>query len=289
MKRGEENIRHAYPTLERSLPIFIETIGYSAWERMFNRPEGYPYYHWLYTLEGEGAFRFLGESILLTPGKGVLLTPFTPHSYYPVSGRWSTVYITFGGAAAAAVMHSLEMNSSAAYTETKRHSFAHLLGDMLRKAERHSGFDELESSTELYRFLIHLRKFGMKNDQPSLSQFYDKLRPVVQWMESNRAANIGLPDIARQAGMSVSYLNELFQDAFGMSTYSFLIQLRLREAKQIMITSPGKALKEVASLTGFNDVSHFIATFRRKEGITPAKYRELHLSSAHAQAAEQGS
>ncbi|MNC81951.1 DNA-binding transcriptional regulator GadX [compost metagenome] len=46
-----------------------------------------------------------------------------------------------------------------------------------------------------------------------------------------------------------------------------------------MVTHPEMALKEVSLLAGFNDVSHFVATFRKKEGITPAKYRELHLSS----------
>ncbi|MOA11193.1 Transcriptional activator NphR [compost metagenome] len=98
-------------------------------------------------------------------------------------------------------------------------------------------------------------------------------------MEQNCSANVGLPEIVEQAHMSVSYLNELFRDAFGMSPYSFLIQLRIRESKKIMVTHPEMALKEVSLLAGFNDVSHFVATFRKKEGITPAKYRELHLSS----------
>src|SRR5690606_41735777 len=77
---GNENIRYVFSTIERSLPLYLESIGYSAWERIFQRPEGYPYYHWLHTLEGEGHFELLGEAVKLTKGKGVLLTPFTPHS-----------------------------------------------------------------------------------------------------------------------------------------------------------------------------------------------------------------
>lgn len=279
MKNHSENIRSVFNSLERSLPLYIETIGYSAWERIFNRPDGYPYYHWLHTLEGEGSFEFAGSSLSLTAGKGVLLTPFTPHSYYPVSDRWSTVYITFGGAAVAAILDSLEMNQSAMYTETEQVSFASLIEDIIYKADKHTEFTGLEWSTELYQFLMQLKKFGMRNDQPSLSQFYDKLRPVVRWMEQNCSANVGLPEIVEQANMSVSSLNELFRDAFGLSPYSFLIQLRIREAKKIMVTNPGMALKEVSILAGYNDVSHFVATFRKKEGITPAKYRELHLST----------
>lgn len=171
------------------------------------------------------------------------------------------------------------MNVSAVYTEADQVSFADVIGEIYDKADRDGEFSGLESSTELYHFLMLLRKYGMRNDQPSLSQYYDKLRPVVHWMESNCSANVGLPEIVEQAQISVSYLNELFRDAFGMSPYSFLIQLRIRQAKKIMVTNPDMALKEVSLLAGFNDVSHFVATFRKKEGITPAKYRELHLSA----------
>ncbi|PWW05086.1 AraC-like DNA-binding protein [Paenibacillus cellulosilyticus] len=280
LKWDDENIRCVFNSVERTLPLYIETIGYSAWERIFVRPDGYPCYHWLHTLEGEGSFEMAQERFSLTAGKGVLLTPFTPHSYYPVSDRWSTVYITFGGTAAGAILDALDMNTSAKYTEVSEQlSFSNVIGEMLLKADQDVEFSGLESSTELYHFLMLLRKYSMRGDQPSLSQYYEKLRPVVQWMENNCSANVGLPEIVDQAHMSVSYLNELFRDAFGMSPYSYLIQLRIRKAKKIMVTNPGMALKEVSILAGFNDVSHFVATFRKKEGMTPAKYRELHLSA----------
>ncbi|WP_239615630.1 AraC family transcriptional regulator [Cohnella mopanensis] len=278
MNWDNENKRFVFTSLERSLPVYIESIGYSAWELIFTRPEGYPYFHWLQTVRGEGVFIHSGERIAMTPGKGVLLTPFTPHSYFPASDQWSTVYITFGGAAVDPILDSLDMNMSAVYTDTQL-SISDLIGLMLQKVDVDSEFSRLESSKELYHFLIMLKKFGMRNDRPSLSQTFDKVRPVVQWLKRNYSNNIGLSEMAEHAGMSVSYLSELFQQAFGMSPYSFLIQLRIRESKHIMITNPNLPLKEVAARTGFNDVSHFVATFRKKEGVTPAKYRNLYLSS----------
>lgn len=60
-----------------------------------------------------------------------------------------------------------------------------------------------------------------------------------------------------------------------MSPYSFFIQLQLRKAKKIMITNPHMALKEVSLLAGFNDVSHFVVTFRKKEGVTSRKVSQV--------------
>jgi Transcriptional regulator containing an amidase domain and an AraC-type DNA-binding HTH domain len=276
---GDENIRYVFTSVERTIPLYIETIGYSAWERVFIRPDGYPLYHWLHTLEGEGHLELAGgEPVSLTAGMGVLLTPFTPHAYRPVSQRWSTVYVTFGGAAASAILESLNMNVSALYKETGIGSFTEAIGEMIGRAGQDAQFSSLDSSLEMYRFLVLLKKFGMRNNQPSLSQFYDKLRPAVQWMERHLSDNIGLPEIAEQAGMSVSYLSQLFHDAFGISPYSYLIQLRIQSSKRLLITQTDMTMKDIARQTGFNDVSHFVATFRKKEGVTPAKYRELHLS-----------
>ncbi|MCR8657869.1 AraC family transcriptional regulator [Paenibacillus endoradicis] len=274
----DENLRHVFSTVERSLPLFIETIGYSAWERVFHRPAGYHHYHWLHTIVGEGKIEQLGEITALSAGMGVLLPPFSPHTYYPTSDRWSTIYITFGGASVSSVMDALEMNKSIIYKESEEGLFGPLFVDIITNIGLDGELSAMEASTELYRFLIHLRKFSRQHDQPSLSQFYEKLAPIVSWMELNLNKNIGLSEIAQYAGIGVSSLHEQFQTAFGVSPYSFLIQLRIRETKRILVNQPQLALKDVAIHTGFNDVSHFVATFRRKEGITPGKYRELYHS-----------
>ena len=278
MRWGNENIRYVFTPMERWLPLFLESIGYSAWERIFERPEGYPYYHWLHTLDGEGRFELFGDTFRLTKGQGVLLTPFTPHSYYPASDRWATIYLTFGGSAAPAIMESLGMNTSIYYEEGDDQSFDDLFLDLLLRIERSPSHSDIEVSSDLYHFLMRLRKFGMINNGPSLSQYYRKLAPILHWMEQHLADNIGLQEIAEYANMGIHGLHELFQQAFDMSPYSYFLQMRLREAKRILLQHPNKALREVAEQTGFNDVSHFVATFRKKEGITPGKYRELHLT-----------
>ncbi|MFC6331751.1 helix-turn-helix domain-containing protein [Paenibacillus septentrionalis] len=277
MNWGEKNIRYVFTSLERSLPLYVESIGYSAWERAFQRADGYPFYHWLHTLDGEGCFEMHGEEMKLAKGMGVLLAPFIPHSYYPTSERWSTIYITYGGASSASIMKALEMDTFTFYEEDADQSFDQLFRDWFERIAASTTLSSIEGSTALYAFLMQLHKFGMFNQQPSLSQTYQTLQPIVTWMERNLSHNIGIQEIAEQAHVAVQQLNESFQQAFGLTPYSFLIQLRIREAKRIMLDYPDLALREVAEQTGFNDVSHFVATFRKKEGLTPGKYRELHL------------
>jgi len=271
--------RYTFSTSDNPLPLYIESIGFNIQELDFDRPEGYPYYHWLQTYEGEGTFNFAGQDFLLTPGKAILLTPYTPHFYYSnhdTGAKWSTFYITFSGAAIDLILNSLDMNYSALYEETTAMSFIKIVSKMLDKLECREQYLEYESSGDLYHFLLMLKKYGKINNKLSITESYEKTRPIVEWLEQMYSEDIGLLEISEQALVSPQHLNTLFHEAFGISPYSFLVQLRIREAKRFLITNPTLTLKEISKLVGFNGVSHFISTFKKREEITPSVYRSLH-------------
>lgn len=272
-----KKVRYTYTTAEDALPLYVESVGFNPQEQDFTRPEGYPYYHWLQTIEGEGIFTFNGQEYSLPKGRGILLKPYTPHSYVTSGRKWSTVYVTFGGVSVVSILDSLKLNYSSLYTDMENLPFAKIIEEMLKKIESDSEFSRLDLSSYLYNFLIHLRKYGKVNNQPSLSHLYDKVRPIVEWLETVYAEEIGLEDMAKHSNVSPQYLNRLFQEAFDVSPYSFLIQLRIRKAKELLIQNPEILLKNLAFLVGFNDCSNFVATFKKKEGITPKKYRDLYV------------
>ncbi|MBO0993104.1 AraC family transcriptional regulator [Bacillus sp. SD088] len=271
--------RYTFTVSDNPLPLFIESIGYNTKELDFDRPEGYPYYHWLQTYAGEGIFHFADREFRLTPGKAVFLTPYTPHFYYSDHNAdvlWSTWYMTFSGAAIDQILNALNMNYSAIYEETDAFSFTSMQKEMLVKIDESDQYLEYESSSDLYHFLLMLKKYGKTNSKLSISQSYRKIKPIVEWLELNYSRNIGLLEISERAKVSSQRLNTLFHDAFGISPYSFLVQLRIREAKRLLITDTTLTLEEITNSVGFNSVSHFVSTFKKREGITPSVYRSLY-------------
>lgn len=275
----DQKKRFSFSVSDNPLPLYIESIGYNYRELDFDRPEGYPYYHWLQTYKGQGIFKFADEEFVLSPGKSVLLTPYTSHSYYSdptIDSEWSTFYITFSGGAIDSILNSLDMNYSAIFEETEKVSFIEIVQGLIRKIELEDQHLDFEASAELYRFLMMLKKYGKIGNKLSILESYETIRPIVEWLELMYPENIGLLEISEKAQMSSQHLNTLFHDTFGISPYSFLVQLRIREAKTYLITDTNLTLKEVSKLVGFNGVSHFVSTFKRREGITPSVYRSLH-------------
>lgn len=83
---------------------------------------------------------------------------------------------------------------------------------------------------------------------------------------------VTVTDLARAAGLSVSYFAHLFHREHGVSPARFLEERRIREA-EALIRSTNLPLKEILGRLGVSDRSHFIRTFKRRFGLTPFKYR----------------
>ncbi|MBP1974974.1 AraC family transcriptional regulator [Cohnella thailandensis] len=262
-----------------TLPIFVETVGSAREADKMIRSDGYPYYHWLQTVGGEGVFSVGGRSFSLPVNSGILVQPGVPHSYETKGSSWNTAYLTFGGPTARELLQSLNLLETAPLHWEEDSPLPDFLEGMLDRLEEGNDLFGLSASADAYRFLITLRQYGSLDSRSAMMRSSEKLRPLLEWMERSYVnADIGLTEMTEVLGMPASTLNVLFRSTFGVSPYVYLIQLRLRKAKELLINEPGAAVKQIAELVGFRDSSHFVATFRRKTGLPPEQYRRLYGS-----------
>ena len=87
-------------------------------------------------------------------------------------------------------------------------------------------------------------------------------------------------DVAAHIGRSTSYLSNKFRDELGFSVGSFITRCKLEEAKSLL-SHTDKTISEISNYLCFSSQSYFQNVFRKKYGITPAKYRrQSHPQSA---------
>jgi AraC-like DNA-binding protein len=77
--------------------------------------------------------------------------------------------------------------------------------------------------------------------------------------------------LASAAGLSERYVNELLYDA-GAGFTTRLNELRLRKAAELLPRSEAR-ISDIAFECGFNDLSYFNRSFRRRFGLTPTAAR----------------
>ncbi len=107
-------------------------------------------------------------------------------------------------------------------------------------------------------------------------QKYHQDRQVLnaqQWLERNFAEAIQIADLAIELGMSQRNLSRRFTAAVGESPQHYLQRLRIEASKHFLQTTNMKVV-EVASRSGYADLSSFNKVFKNLTGLTPSDYRD---------------
>jgi transcriptional regulator GlxA family with amidase domain len=98
---------------------------------------------------------------------------------------------------------------------------------------------------------------------------------ATSYLCSHYEEQISVRDLGRVVRLSHSQFSRLFRRDAGMPPHRFLKIARLRRASHLLETT-FLSVKEVMSLVGFNDPSHFVKDFERMFGESPRRYREHH-------------
>lgn len=85
--------------------------------------------------------------------------------------------------------------------------------------------------------------------------------------------DLSLDLIAQEFQITSTYLCRLIKQETGMSYKEYLTELRINEAKK-MLMDKNVSVIDVCQRTGYVNVSHFIKVFQKYTGMTPAKYRD---------------
>lgn len=93
------------------------------------------------------------------------------------------------------------------------------------------------------------------------------------FIETHLGGDVGLPRVAKHVHLHPSHFSEIFKKEVGMTFSDYVTRQRMRQAADILTTSPAK-ISDVASSVGYEDVKYFGQIFKKHTGKTPSEYRE---------------
>lgn len=106
-------------------------------------------------------------------------------------------------------------------------------------------------------------------------------KPIVLCMDyiySHLHYRITLDELAEHLALSPSYLSRLFKKEVGISISSYITNLKIEKAKNLLQYSE-YTISDVANYLAFSSQSHFIQVFQKCTGFTPHKYRSQYFRS----------
>jgi AraC family carnitine catabolism transcriptional activator len=99
------------------------------------------------------------------------------------------------------------------------------------------------------------------------------VREAIALIEKNIAEPLSVPNIAKSLSVSQRQMERQFKEAIGCTVVQFGLLLRLQHARVLLISTT-LSVRDIATASGFNTLSHFAFSFGKCFGRRPSEYRQ---------------
>lgn len=244
----------------------------------------HPEYELILIASGSGV-RLIGDHVdNFATGDVVLLGPDLPHSW--------TSTAPSSDAASAAVLHFTPQVADLVMTSTSATPVHALLGHAalgalitdtprgLQAELRHAADGELSDLHLLSRLFTALADLAELTVTPLAlralgspgKQAKPRIEAVCNFLETHHEEPISLGDAAGAAHMSPSAFSRFFTANMGRTFVDYLTEVRIQRARTLLLNSD-LPITEIATRSGFTNLSNFNRRFRGRQGLSPTQYR----------------
>ena len=134
--------------------------------------------------------------------------------------------------------------------------------------------DELKDINEIAHWMARIvRRFASSVlTVPGGAVHVVALRRAIEYVQRSYRGAVTLSGAAAAAGLSPTYLSQVFSAEMGEPFSRFVQRVRVNRVRELL-SSTSLGLSDIGELCGFTDQSHMTRVFREVTGTTPAAFR----------------
>ncbi|WP_249902138.1 response regulator [Paenibacillus sp. PK3_47] len=133
-------------------------------------------------------------------------------------------------------------------------------------------FGEIEE-----QFTSMLTKALIKIRTHRLEMSGKAVETVKRWVSAHYNQHADLNTLAGMVFLTPSYLSKLFKQETGMTLTDYMIEIRIRKAKQLLKNAPDLKVHEIGTEVGYPDPAYFNKLFKKVVGVTPNEYKRISM------------
>lgn len=150
--------------------------------------------------------------------------------------------------------------------------------------------DDLRQFAQPYRFacvdvlLTELTGWMFAFHEKIDTQYEDyrnrqKIEQAVSYIRENYGSDLNMAVVSNYVSMNYSLFSYEFKQYTGKNFVIFLKELRMEEAKRLLIETQLR-VNEISQLVGYENEKHFMKTFKAECGVSATEYRK-NMNLAH--------
>lgn len=123
---------------------------------------------------------------------------------------------------------------------------------------------------QILRTIVSLSEPLKRYKKGNASNIAERLR---QYYIDHYNEECQLQEFSEKIHLSMSYVSRVFREVVGMTPSSYLMQIRITKACQLLEEGDSK-IRVIAKEVGFGSVQRFNSIFKKWMGVTPASYKK---------------
>lgn len=217
--------------------------------------------------------QYCGEERSVGAGDVVLLDCSQPHAYCAEKDL-EFLYLHFDGSNAHDICQYIIQTHGWLIQREHNMLVGNLLYDMINFYQKGGIESSMQASMRIYRLFDLLL---MPTAQEAAAE--SPVEQAIQYIRSHIGETISLDELAASACLSVSYFSHLFKKQTGFAPLDYIINTRMENAKVLLICT-NHPIAEIAVRVGYASAGSLINQFKRRIGMSPRQYRQMHQSKS---------
>ena len=257
-------------------------------------------FHWhtdieiIYVSEGTAQFHIDYEYFDSQAGDIILIRPNALHSIHPIQRATHTMDVLHFNLDLVGISHKniatlkyLQPLYNGDFEFARRiqpdapgyEEIKSCLLDCMKSGRDQGPFYELRIKSQLNELLYLLYSHHYIVEKKFSTEAYrreEKIRLVLDHISDHYQEELMIEQLAELCNFSPTHFMNFFKKQLGISCMEYIIQFRLKKAAHLLQHSD-QAIIEIASQSGFNNLSNFNRQFKKYYETTPSHYRKACL------------
>ena len=258
------------PQPSESQPLILELAGITHPDTSYriSRSDPEDVYVLEYVIRGRGHLVCGGQYYEITAGDVYFLQPHVSHLYYSdPADPWEKIWFNLQGPLMEALCDAYQLHGAVYYHNCPLQEEFFRGMEIVRNRRPDS---MVEFSLQIHRILERLHAW--RNRHPESDKSPEGLR-LKEYLDRNFQRKVTLAELARLIRKSPAQMMRIFRQDWGDSPYNYLQKQRDFFARQYL-KNTNCPVKELAMMMGFQDEFYFSNWFKRRNGLSPSRYRD---------------
>lgn len=102
----------------------------------------------------------------------------------------------------------------------------------------------------------------------------DRFSEILHYVDSHYMEDLSLTQLAEKMELTPNYFSKVFHDRTGKTFSAYLTEVRIAQAKRILLVRRDVLVKDVAIMVGYFSYRHFTNVFKKMTGCYPSEFRK---------------